>query len=96
MRLKDIHTLPPGWLIKMHHPGMIGNGKGDKWIVGIPRKKEFWECIVLASNGSSLWNHYNSAILSSDKLIPMPPQDIVKYLNYLTDKGVQYLKGLQL
>jgi hypothetical protein len=108
MTLQNIHTLPSGWLIHYAY-AYDPYKKGFNWMVGLPSRKDFlntdesplkrWILVALAVSEEwrrVRWSAPHIDLLSSDRFEPMPPQDIVKYLNCLTQAGAEFLKELRL
>ena len=107
MTLKKFHTLlntlPSGYLV---HVKLPDRGLMFKWFIGQPvlcKKPKRWECLILAADNMvklppELRNPIGHQVflLRRDILTPFPPQDLVKYINYLTDEGVEFLKGIKL
>ena len=105
MTLKDVHTLPKGYLIYLEDRPLVRN----KWFVGVPiatrrqtadrlkNNPNSWTCEILAGetrDGTKIASLLY--IFLSDTFTPIPPQDLVKYLNNLTPAGAEFLKNLSI
>jgi hypothetical protein len=75
---------------------------GSNFVVGISpvvsrnapesKRRLGMECIAVCVDNSNL----DPSIRAMDTIKALPPQDIVKYLPWLTDAGVEYLKELKI
>jgi hypothetical protein len=98
MTLKEINSLPIGQLIKLEYIPNVGVLLGEteqSWVIGIPYFfNEQWIIEILASIYPNL--HSLKIIHEKDIITPISSQDIVKYINNLTEAGTEYLKNLKL
>ena len=108
MTLKDIGRLTPipcefgvGYLIRVDNysgcSGTIFDYKGI-WFIGILHKlrsRPEWACSLLVlSMGGVYPRPIQLSITELEEFTASSSTDIPRYLNYLTDSGVNYLKGL--
>jgi hypothetical protein len=88
----DLDKLLPEYLIKINYD------YSEAWSVGKPINPPTWRIKILAlkkwNSHIDLWTPVY--IYATDKIEAIPPQDIIKYINDLTEAGVEYLKNLKL
>ena len=93
------------WLWKS--PQVFGGGSISVWVVGMPQlnnkitpfitgDNSKWICRILILAKHESINPPANYLVDTDIISFIPPQDIVKYLPYLTDVGAKYLKELKL
>ena len=106
MNTQDLDKLPPGYLV-YYKPYPKNNPYigPDHWYIGKPRifDNKYWNggylcewvCEVLAEKTRlNKEVTLQTPIYDGGELIPIPSQDIVKYINYITKAGEEYIKEL--
>jgi hypothetical protein len=97
MTIQELENLPKNSIIHVERIINIFGYASIEWFVGIPHFIQYqgWACYLLAFKGELYKGKpLQLQLLLSDIITHIPPQDLVKYLAYLTDAGADYLKNL--